>query len=117
MANFNLTNSQASFFFERSSFAGLLAIYALSLSYSKKIAFDKGDFIKTAFITSDDYFYGFIIGCSSVGVISFNHKGTVITVTYVDEQLLTRIEGEINKRTSDQENWKIGVKNVKEYFN
>lgn len=117
MANVKFTEQQAINFLDAASFAGLVAIYTFSLSYTKRIAFDKQDLTKTVSISSDDYFYGFIVACSAVGIVGYNNKGSVFTVTYIDEWILSLIEKKITQRSEKEVSWKTKIISVNEYFN
>jgi hypothetical protein len=111
-----MTDQELDYFYSKASFAGLLSLYALKLSYENAIAFDKTDLELKVKIVSANYLYGFISACLSFNILSFNSKGNVITVTNINPQLSSSIESAVNKRAEKHDTWPLAVKTVTEYF-
>ena len=80
------------------------------------MAFDLEDFTKKAYPLSSDYLNGFLVACTSFGLIDFNNKGTIITVTNIDPLILSSIEKETNKQADRDENWKEMIVSLNNYF-
>lgn len=111
-----MNEQQAEYFFRISSFAGLKAIYSLKLSFEKQTAFDRVEFCKIAFLASPDYFFGFIIACAAFGVVSFNHKNQIITVTFIDPILSRDIEVKLKEKAKESPEWLKDIESIETYF-
>ncbi len=116
MSENNLSEQQINKFLSMSSFAGLLAIYALKLSLDKKISFNREDFAKEAYLTSSDYFFGFIVASTAIGLVSHNIKNGVITVTAIDPIISSKIEKILEENIKLNTTRKADLNKVKEYF-
>lgn len=116
MSSIIINDIQLNRFFDLCSFSGLKALYAIKLSFDKKIAFDRNDFTKEAFIQSGDYFYGFIVACSAVELFSYNKKNEVITITSIDPLLSSKIESAAKKRATKTLSWADEISKIEKYF-
>lgn len=105
-------------FFKRTSFSGLCAVYALTISQEKAIAFNFDDFVKSALPGNEEYCRGFIIACAAFELVYFNIHNGILTVQ--DTGLLTTIRvkkellGNFNKLSTDYKN--ETVLKIEEYF-
>jgi hypothetical protein len=111
-----MNEQQTNKFFSLSSFAGLLAIYALKLSFDKQTAFDRSDFAKDAFVSSADYFQGFIVACFCVDIVSYNTKKNIVTVTNIDTLIYQGIEDAVRLKAQKREDWQNDILKVEKYF-
>ena len=116
MALIELSENIIDNFLINSSFTGLRSIYAIKLSFDNKIAFNKNNFTKEIFFGAEDYFYGFIIACYAVGLIDFNMKDDVVTITGLNNHLSARIVGIVEELSLTNELRKQSVDNTKKYF-
>jgi hypothetical protein len=111
-----LNREQVTRFGNSSSFSGLLLIYAAKLSKDRQIAFDRVDFARRAYSSSEDYLNGFLVACSAIGLVDFNRKGNVITVKSINKDLEQLIEGFLDRKTVNNLAWKKDIARVNEYF-
>jgi hypothetical protein len=116
MSGLLINKDQLNVFYEKCSFAGLLTIYSMKLSFDKKLAFNRNDLTKSGFGASSDYFYAFAVACTSFGFFTYNFKNDVITVTSIEEIVSTSIESVVLKRTSTNAAFQPFVNHVKKYF-
>lgn len=79
-------------FLNRSSILGRGTLYVISVSFEKSIAFNFNEFFKKIYANSYDYCYGYLIACTSFGLITFNYKNGIMTVTDVNPILAKKIK-------------------------
>ena len=97
-----LTAEQLESFFEFSSITGLLAVYAIILSQSKKRPINADVLWPTVKYASAVYQQGFLIAVSSFGLFSHNHDNGLWTISYVHPNLQTVFSrAKIEKRIRD----------------
>ena len=96
---------------QRSSFNGLLLLYAICISRRKPRAFNFKDLVEFVFKDagkSFPYFHGFLVACNSVGLVETDLHRDIITVRYVPkgfekmvvDSMIVKI-GERDKTTAD----------------
>jgi hypothetical protein len=115
-----MTTQDVTSFYSKVSFGGLLAIYTLKVSMEKHMAFDLDDFAEKAYPISHDYFEGFIVACTSFGLLKYNQKGSIITVFEMDSLISSSLKEEIyrfaEKEKENAEAWKNFIKDIEKYF-
>ena len=116
MENTNFSIEQVEKFIKHCSPAGLLAIYAVSISFNNQKAFDRVNFGKDVYPTGPEYFYGFIVACHAINIIHFNFKGAIITITYVDELLESHTKAKLKELEENDDQVKSIIKKIDEYF-
>jgi hypothetical protein len=116
MSTIIINETQISTFLNRCSFSGLKVLYAIKLSFDKKIAFDRKHFTKEAYVQSDDYFYGFFVACAAMELFTYNSKNNVITVTSVNPLLSQKIEAKTKEMAKLNPPWLDDVTKLEKYF-
>lgn len=114
-----IDRDQAKLIINRSSNAGKFALYSFIKSFEAKQAFDRVDFTKQTYITTADYFYGFLVACFSFNLIDFNYKGLIITPTYVNEVLAKEVNNyfqQFKSQNQDDQNLKAEIEKIEKYF-
>jgi hypothetical protein len=111
-----ITKPQVDRFLELCSGVGLLSIYALKLSFEKSIAFNRKDLVENTGLTSEDYFYGFIIACRSIELINYNAKNDVYQITSINPILAQNIEAALLRRQVQLPILKEKIEKIKVYF-
>jgi hypothetical protein len=74
-----------SFFIDKSSFGGLVALYTAQLAYRTKKPFVPEDVWKEGI--SEDYGYGYIVAARSAGIVGVVHHDGMMTVPEIAESL------------------------------
>lgn len=70
-----------SFFLERSSFNGLLALYTAQLAHATKKPFDIGK-VWAGTSLSADYGLGYLVACTSTGMVNHTAKDSMWSITF-----------------------------------
>jgi hypothetical protein len=118
-----IPSEQIDHFFEYSSMMGLLALYAVCLSYKTNKRFYIEDLAKKTSILVPEYSFGFLVACSSCGFFSIKDVADDWGIYNVNEEISEKIEQKINNRIDrfkdkDKKNLLLSDKNIIEnYFN
>jgi hypothetical protein len=110
-----LTETEVDKMLGRTSYFGLLCLYAVKLSKEKQTAFSRIELAKTANITSD-YFHGFLVACYALEIIDYNFKGEIITITYLEPLISSKIELFLQSQSKKIETWQKQISDIKKYF-
>ena len=73
-------------FIRRSSFNGVLALYACQLAHSKKVPFNSKELWEQVG-SEEPYSYGFLVACAGFGVLDIVTKGDMWNITEFSEML------------------------------
>jgi hypothetical protein len=111
-----MTQEELNKFYTKVSFSGILILYALKLSLEKKIAFDRDHYADTIQAGSSDYFFGFIVACTSFDIVRYNSKEKVITVTYLDPLISQTIKLKAEEMSQNSKHWKEWLERIPKYF-
>ena len=92
-------------FISLTSASGLLALYACALSKEKSKVFE----LSKIFITNELYTFGFLIACSSAGIVNFTHDQTnnqisCAGIVFSSQELYDAIKSAAQKYGSDYVN-------------
>jgi hypothetical protein len=118
-----VAQQQITAFLKVSSFRGLLALYACQQSKTTGRPFIMTDL----FAQSEGYVNGFLVACSSFGLLELVTHRTVTTVEQLDENLSNQIRAVIYQRADDYDkeksyaldhefSWMRKIKVIEAYF-
>ncbi len=89
--------ADATAFLQTTSINGLLALYACSLSFQKKIPFDLAKFCGQLKYLTEDYAYGFLVGFWGRGMTFVHDKGIINALTF-EGDLARTVKVELDRR-------------------
>lgn len=91
-------------FIELASASGAMILYSCHLSYVKDKPFSLPDLCEATHFFDQDYFYGFVVACSSMGLISYVRTKDIISVKKFNsniEDIKTVCETRVKKLAKD----------------
>jgi hypothetical protein len=118
------TEEQINEFLSKSSFSGLILLYACHLGTkgNKEIHFDLVQFTSKVLITSSSYAFGFLVACSALNLFSGNintEKDAHIKQmsSYLADKVKLSITGTIEKQNSESKSiWLSILTSTEAYF-
>lgn len=112
----NYTDKDIQGILSKTSYTGIVILYALAKSLNKKMGFDFTEFMNGELKSTEDYNYGFIVAFNAVGLLDYNFNNNIMTMTSMNEHILTGLKKEIDFRSKKRPDLKDTIEIIDNYF-